>query len=258
MTPRLEPRDRRLHARGRRALPPGARPHPGDRRPALLPPPLRRRAHARELRRRPPARPGRPGRAHRGASRESSQRRCSRLLVSLWLRGPGGEPNGSRGPPRQGDHSGHPGVNLSLRPAALRRAALDGARLIAFRSPCPSSRSAPWSRATTPGQRDRLALSVRRHRPRGLLWPLAGAYAVHRWTAVLSGSRALPGDTAAAIGRASQSGIPGFGLMNVFAVLLFPNGRRFLAPRAADQLARGRRRHGRIRDGALHSGAIRQ
>ena len=35
---RLRPRHRRLHARGGRAVPPGARAHPGARRPPLLPP----------------------------------------------------------------------------------------------------------------------------------------------------------------------------------------------------------------------------
>ena len=36
----VEPRDRDLDARGRRARPPGPRAHPGGGRPALLPPPL--------------------------------------------------------------------------------------------------------------------------------------------------------------------------------------------------------------------------
>ncbi len=47
----VEPRDRDLDARGRRAGPPGSRAHPGGRRPALLPPPLRRRADARGVQR---------------------------------------------------------------------------------------------------------------------------------------------------------------------------------------------------------------
>ena len=47
----VEPRDRDLDARGRRARPPGPGAHPGGGRPALLPPPLRRRPHARGVRR---------------------------------------------------------------------------------------------------------------------------------------------------------------------------------------------------------------
>ena len=47
----VEPRDRGLDARGGGAVPPGAGAHPGGRRPALLPPPLRRGAHARGVRR---------------------------------------------------------------------------------------------------------------------------------------------------------------------------------------------------------------
>ena len=48
----LEPGDRGLDARGRGAVPPAARADPGRGRPALLPPPLRRAAHARGVRRR--------------------------------------------------------------------------------------------------------------------------------------------------------------------------------------------------------------
>ncbi len=47
---RLEPRDRRLDPRRRSALPAGALARPALRRPALLPPPLRRAAHAGRLR----------------------------------------------------------------------------------------------------------------------------------------------------------------------------------------------------------------
>ena len=48
----VELRHRGVDAGGRRAVPPGARAHPGDRRPALLPPPLRRGADAGGVRRR--------------------------------------------------------------------------------------------------------------------------------------------------------------------------------------------------------------
>jgi hypothetical protein len=53
--PVLGPGDRRLDARGGRALPPAAHAHPGPRRPPLLPRPLRRRADPGVLLR-PPAR----------------------------------------------------------------------------------------------------------------------------------------------------------------------------------------------------------
>ena len=73
----LQPRDRRLDARRRGPLPPGARADPGAGRPPLLPPPLRRPPDARVLRR-PPARRGRPRRPSTPSFAASSPRRCSR------------------------------------------------------------------------------------------------------------------------------------------------------------------------------------
>jgi hypothetical protein len=51
LTATLGPRDRGLDAGGRRAVPARPRAHPGRGRPPLLPPPLRRPAHARRVRR---------------------------------------------------------------------------------------------------------------------------------------------------------------------------------------------------------------
>ena len=77
----VERRDRGLDARGRRAVPPGARADPGGGRPALLPPPLRRGADAGGVRR-AAARRARPRRAARRrparawSGRRSSPRTC--------------------------------------------------------------------------------------------------------------------------------------------------------------------------------------
>ena len=71
-------RGRRLDPRGRGALPPGSRSHPGGGRPALLPAQVRRRADARALRR-AAARRGRPRRARQRAARESCRTRCNPL-----------------------------------------------------------------------------------------------------------------------------------------------------------------------------------
>ena len=71
-----QPRDRRLDARGRGALPARPPPHPGHGRPALLPQQVRRRADARALRR-AAARRGRPRRARERRCARSSPRRCS-------------------------------------------------------------------------------------------------------------------------------------------------------------------------------------
>ncbi len=83
-------RRRDLHARRRRALPPGAGAHPGPRRPPLLPPPLRRRAHARGVRhaaaRRGRARP----RGRRPARRRARDRPADpRLAVAAPVTIPG-------------------------------------------------------------------------------------------------------------------------------------------------------------------------
>ena len=56
LTGELRPGGRGVHARGRRAVPPGPRPDPGGGGPALLPPPVRRRAA--------PWTPSAPGCAH--------------------------------------------------------------------------------------------------------------------------------------------------------------------------------------------------
>ena len=74
-----------LDARRRRALPAPARPRAACRRPALLPPPLRRPAHARGLRR-PAPRRGRPRSRSAASSPPSCDERCSPSHVSLWLR----------------------------------------------------------------------------------------------------------------------------------------------------------------------------
>ena len=78
----VEPRDRGLDARGRGAVPPGAGAHPGARRPALLPPPLRRRAHARGVRR-PAARRARPRRAAARAARRRRRDGPARPRVAV-------------------------------------------------------------------------------------------------------------------------------------------------------------------------------
>ena len=72
----VERRGRGLDARGRGAVPPGARADPGDGRPALLPPPLRRGADARGVRR-AAARRARPRGAARRDLRGVVGRRCS-------------------------------------------------------------------------------------------------------------------------------------------------------------------------------------
>ena len=66
----VQRRDRGLDARRRRAVPAGAGPDPARGRPALLPPPLRRRTHARRVRR-AAARRARP----RGAPARARERR---------------------------------------------------------------------------------------------------------------------------------------------------------------------------------------
>ena len=80
---RLEPRDRRVDARRGRVVHAGALARPALRRPALLPTPLRRAAHARGLRR-AAARAGRP----RRVSSETSAVVVETMQperISLWL-----------------------------------------------------------------------------------------------------------------------------------------------------------------------------
>ena len=74
--PRQRPRDRRLDARGRRALPSRPPPHPGVRRPALLPPPLRRRSR-RSPRSAPACATRSTSTSSAPTSAPSSTRRCS-------------------------------------------------------------------------------------------------------------------------------------------------------------------------------------
>ena len=75
-------RGRGLDARGRGAVPPGAGAHPGGRRPALLPPPLRRGADARGVRR-PAARRARPRGARRGPARRGGRHGPARARVAV-------------------------------------------------------------------------------------------------------------------------------------------------------------------------------
>ena len=91
----VRPRDRRLHARRGRALPARARAHPGARRPALLPAPLRRRADARGLRR-AAARRGRPRRARRRAARRGRRDDAARARVPVAEGWPVSEPRRAR------------------------------------------------------------------------------------------------------------------------------------------------------------------
>ena len=74
-----------VDAGGGGAVPPGARADPGGRGPALLPPPLRRAAHAGVLRR-PAARRDRPRGAGRGPARRGARDGAARARVPVAAR----------------------------------------------------------------------------------------------------------------------------------------------------------------------------
>ena len=101
LTERLGPGDRPLDAGGGGAVPAASRARPGPGRPALLPAPLRRRAHARALRR-PPGRSRPTSTPCEPTSPASCARPCSRLTCRCGCGAPGddGAPPGldARGP----------------------------------------------------------------------------------------------------------------------------------------------------------------
>ena len=112
---RLGPRDRRLDARGRGALPAAALARAALRRPPLLPPPLRRAAHARSVRR-AAARAGRP----RDAARRPARRRRGDDAAGARRRSGSGA---SAREPRAASvgSPGARGARVALTVAALRR-----------------------------------------------------------------------------------------------------------------------------------------